>query len=143
MAGDSRYTSGPYGRTHDRATPGRRAAAYGASGYGASSYARAPSCSTPARVPASRPAAPVRDVPPGASEELLRLLARALVAEPDQVSVTAAHREGLTVLTLEVAEDDVGRVIGKQGRIIKAIRKVIRTTGGPAGKTLVVEVVSR
>lgn len=79
---------------------------------------------------------------PAASEELLRLLAKALVGRPEEVKVTGVRREGLSVLLLEVAKDDVGRVIGKQGRIIKAIRKVIRTTGGPAGKSLIVEVVS-
>lgn len=78
-----------------------------------------------------------------ASEELLRLLTKALVEKPEEVKVNGAHREGLTVLLVEVAKDDVGRIIGKDGRVIKAIRKVIRTTGGPAGKSLVVEVVSR
>ncbi len=78
-----------------------------------------------------------------ASEGLLRLLAKALVSKPDEVKVSGVRREGLSILLLEVAKDDVGRVIGKQGRIIKAIRKVVRTTGGPAGKSLVVEVVPK
>jgi len=77
------------------------------------------------------------------SEELLRVLARALVEKPDKVVVTRVQREGINMLMLEVAPEDVGRVIGKQGRIIKAIRKVVRTTGGPAAKGLIVEVVSR
>ncbi len=80
---------------------------------------------------------------PEASEELLQVLARALVSRPDEVKVTGVRREGLSVLLLEVAKDDIGRVIGKQGRIIKAIRKVIRTTGGQAGRGIVVEVVAK
>jgi hypothetical protein len=77
------------------------------------------------------------------SKALLEVLARALVLQPDQVRVTPQSREGLSVLTLEVAKEDMGRVIGKQGKIIKAIRKVVRTTSGAAGKNTVVEVVSR
>ncbi|MEW6032708.1 MAG: KH domain-containing protein [Bacillota bacterium] len=77
------------------------------------------------------------------SIELLRVLARALVSRPDRVRVTEMERETHVVLSLEVAEEDVGRVIGREGQIIKAIRKVIRTTGGPRGKKTVVEVVGR
>lgn len=109
---------------------------------------------TPTRgIPGARAVRGSRDYPgpaggpelgvPAASENLLRLLAKALVSRPDEVKVSGVRREGLSVLLLEVAKDDVGRIIGKQGRIIKAIRKVVRTTGGPAGKSLVVEVVPK
>jgi predicted RNA-binding protein YlqC (UPF0109 family) len=77
------------------------------------------------------------------SEALLRVLADALVSRPEEMRVTYVDREGLRVLLLEVAQEDMGRVIGKQGRIIKAIRRIIRTTGGPVGKSLIVEVVAR
>lgn len=80
---------------------------------------------------------------PNVSAKFLRVLARALVMEPDRVKVTETRRESQVILTLDVAPDDVGRVIGRQGRIIKALRKVIRTTGGPEGKRTVVEVVSK
>jgi len=76
-------------------------------------------------------------------EELLRVLARALVSRPDEVRVTRVSREGRVILTLEVAPEDMGRVIGKDGRVIKAIRKVVRTTGGAEGKSASVEVVAR
>ncbi len=77
------------------------------------------------------------------SAELVEILARALVSRPEEVKVTELKRENYVILSIEVAEEDVGRVIGRQGRIIKAIRKVVRTTGGPKGQSAVVEVVSR
>ena len=77
------------------------------------------------------------------SVELVEILARALVSRPEEVKVTELKRENYVILSIEVAEEDVGRVIGRQGRIIKAIRKVVRTTGGPKGQSAVVEVVSR
>ena len=61
-------------------------------------------------------------------KELLTIIAKGLVEEPEKVSVTAdeVNEEGVTVYHLHVAEDDMGRVIGKQGRIAKAIRVVMR-----------------
>lgn len=61
-------------------------------------------------------------------EELLTLMAKGLVEEPDAVSVTADEpaEDGTIVLHLRVAADDMGRVIGKQGRIAKALRTVMR-----------------
>lgn len=78
-----------------------------------------------------------------AGARLLETLVRALVDNPDAVRVTEKRRDSQVILTLEVAPDDIGRVIGRQGRIIKAIRKVIRTTTGSEGRYTVVEVVSR
>ncbi len=61
-------------------------------------------------------------------KELLLTVAKGLVREPDAVVVTedAPDSEGVIVYHLHVAEDDMGRVIGKQGRIAKAIRTVMR-----------------
>lgn len=61
-------------------------------------------------------------------KELLVLIAQGLVEDPAAVSVTedAPNEEGVVVLHLHVAPDDMGRVIGKQGRIAKAIRTVMR-----------------
>ena len=61
-------------------------------------------------------------------EELLVSIVKGLVDDPDAVKVTASdtEEEGLTVFHVNVAPDDMGRVIGKQGRIAKAIRTVMR-----------------
>ena len=61
--------------------------------------------------------------------ELLTIIAKGLVEEPDKVSVTQDEKdaEGVTVYHIHVAESDMGRIIGKQGRIAKAIRTVARS----------------
>ena len=61
-------------------------------------------------------------------EELLVSIVKGLVENPDEVKVTSSttEEEGLTVFHVNVAPDDMGRVIGKQGRIAKAIRTVMR-----------------
>ena len=59
-------------------------------------------------------------------EELLAYLARGLVSEPDAVQVTRAERDGAVVLELRVAPGDVGKVIGRQGRVVRALRTVAR-----------------
>lgn len=63
-------------------------------------------------------------------EELLLTMTKGLVESPDQVSVTVddVNEEGIVVYHLHVAAEDMGRVIGKQGRIAKAIRTIMRTT---------------
>lgn len=78
----------------------------------------------------------------GTSAELLEILAKAIVSDAERVRVTEERRQTQVALVLEVAPDDVGRIIGREGRIIRAIRKVIRTTSGPEGRYTVVEVVS-
>ena len=60
--------------------------------------------------------------------ELLDYLARSLVDSPDAVRVEEAEEEGALVLRLHVAPDDVGKVIGRQGRIARALRTVIRAS---------------
>ena len=59
-------------------------------------------------------------------KEVLEVLAKSLVEFPDQVSVTEIEDEKGTVLELRVADSDMGKVIGKQGRIAKAIRTVVK-----------------
>lgn len=75
-------------------------------------------------------------------QELLKIIAAGLVKEPEAVSVTAdePNDEGLTVYHLHVAEDDMGRVIGKQGRIAKAIRTVMRAAANRSGEKISVEI---
>lgn len=74
-------------------------------------------------------------------KELLDYIARALVDEPDQVSVQQVESERLIVLELRVAADDMGKVIGKQGRIAKAIRTVVNAAAIKENKRVVVEIV--
>ncbi len=74
--------------------------------------------------------------------ELLITIAKGLVDEPDKVNVTVdePNEEGVTVLHLHVAEGDMGRVIGKQGRTAKAIRSIMRTAANHEGKKIAVEI---
>ena len=60
--------------------------------------------------------------------ELLAELARKLVDDPDAVRVDEVEREGAVVLQLHVAKDDVGKVIGRQGRIARALRTIVRAS---------------
>ena len=73
-------------------------------------------------------------------EELLKYLAQSLVEQPDQVSVTRVENERTIVLELRVAETDMGRVIGKQGRIAKAIRTVVKAATARESKRVMVEI---
>ncbi len=75
-------------------------------------------------------------------QELLITLAQGLVENPDQVTVTVdeADEEGVIVFHLHVAEGDMGRVIGKQGRIAKAIRTVMRAAASRKDQKVAVEI---
>jgi len=74
-------------------------------------------------------------------EELLAYLARQLVDEPDQVRVERQEREdGELLLELHVAPDDVGKVIGKQGRIVRALRTVVKASAVRSGRRVHVEI---
>jgi uncharacterized protein len=74
-------------------------------------------------------------------EEILTHLARELVDNPDQVRVERIEREdGQLVLELHVAAEDVGKVIGKQGRIARALRTVVKASSVRAGRRVHVEI---
>jgi uncharacterized protein len=73
--------------------------------------------------------------------ELLAYLARQLVDEPDAVSVEELEQQGTVVLRLTVAKDDVGKVIGRQGRIARALRAVVRAGGARSHRRVVLEIV--
>jgi len=76
------------------------------------------------------------------SADLLEYLARGLVDEPDAVRVERVEREdGMVVLRLHVAPDDVGKVIGRQGRIARALRQVIRASGTSDRRRVHLEIV--
>lgn len=74
--------------------------------------------------------------------ELLATIARGLVRNPDAVNVTVDEpdAEGVIVYHLHVAEEDMGRVIGKQGRIAKEIRVVMRAVANRDGQKISVEI---
>ncbi len=74
--------------------------------------------------------------------ELLVTIVSGLVSQPDSVSVTVdePNEEGVTVYHLHVAEGDMGRVIGKQGRIAKAIRVVMRAAANRNNEKIAVEI---
>jgi len=74
-------------------------------------------------------------------KELLEYIAKSLVDFPEDVSVTEIEGEQSTVLELRVNDSDMGKVIGKQGRIAKSIRSVIKAAAGKTNKKVVVEIV--
>ncbi|MEM7249540.1 MAG: KH domain-containing protein [Acidobacteriota bacterium] len=75
------------------------------------------------------------------AKELLELLAKALVDLPDEVEVTTIDEDDETVLELRVAPDDVGKVIGKQGRTVRAIRDLVDAAGEKFDRQFAVEVI--
>ncbi len=74
-------------------------------------------------------------------KDLLIKIVKALVDDPEQVSVTEIEATQTTVLELRVAKEDMGRVIGKQGRMVDAIRCVLNAASGKTGKRYMVEIV--
>ena len=73
--------------------------------------------------------------------KVLEDIAKALVEYPDDVTVTEVNKDGSTVLELRVNKDDMGKVIGKQGRIAKAIRTVVKAAASREDKKVVVEII--
>ncbi|MDP1807994.1 MAG: KH domain-containing protein [Actinomycetota bacterium] len=74
-------------------------------------------------------------------KELLEYLARALVDKPDAVRVEVIESEKSLILQLHVDPEDVGKVIGKQGRIAKALRTVVKASAAKEGLKAIVEIV--
>ncbi len=72
---------------------------------------------------------------------LVEAIAKSLVDDPDAVEVTEREDKNVTVVQLKVAADDMGKVIGKQGRIAKAIRTVVKAAAVKTNKKVVVEIV--
>ena len=73
-------------------------------------------------------------------KDLLDAMAKALVDHPDQVSVQVVEGEQTTVLELRVAHEDLGKVIGKQGRTARAIRTILGAAGMKLRKRFVLEI---
>jgi uncharacterized protein len=73
-------------------------------------------------------------------KELVEYIARALVDEPDGVNVNMIEGEKSTILELRVADNDIGKVIGKHGRIAKAVRTILSASATKTGKRVVLEI---
>ena len=73
-------------------------------------------------------------------KELVEVIAKALVENPDEVVVTESVKDDETVIELSVAPADMGKVIGKQGRIAKAIRSVVKAASAKEDKKVIVEI---
>ncbi len=76
-----------------------------------------------------------------AMRELVTYIARALVDQPDEVNVTEIEGEQTSVIELRVAKEDMGKVIGKQGRTAKAIRTVVNAAATKMAKRAVLEII--
>lgn len=73
--------------------------------------------------------------------ELLEWLARRLVDDPEAVHVEVVEEADATILQLRVAPEDIGKVIGRQGRIARALRTVVRASGARTHRRVVLEIV--
>lgn len=74
-------------------------------------------------------------------KELVEAIAKALVDSPDDVVVTEKETDRTIVIELKVAQEDMGKVIGKQGRIAKAIRSVVKAAASKSDKKVVVDII--
>jgi len=74
-------------------------------------------------------------------KELVEVIAKALVDAPDEVVVTETVEDDVIRIELKVADDDMGKVIGKQGRIAKAIRSVVKAASSKGDKRVIVDIV--
>lgn len=73
-------------------------------------------------------------------KELVETIAKALVDSPDEVVVTETEKSNAIVISLKVAPDDMGKVIGKQGRVAKAIRSVVKAAASKEDKKVIVDI---
>ena len=73
-------------------------------------------------------------------KELVEVIAKSLVDYPDEVQVTETENDKAVVLELKVAQSDMGKVIGKQGRIAKAIRNVVKAAASKEDRKVIVEI---
>ena len=73
-------------------------------------------------------------------KELVEVIAQALVDQPDQVVVSETETDRSVVLELKVAPEDMGKVIGKQGRIARAIRTVVKSAAVKEDKKIIVDI---
>lgn len=74
-------------------------------------------------------------------KELVEVIAKALVDDPDSVAVSERQDGRTTVIEVRVADSDMGKVIGKQGRIAKSIRSVVKAAAAKEDKKVVVDII--
>ncbi len=74
-------------------------------------------------------------------KELIERIARALVDKPEEVTVTAVEGSQSTVLELKVAKDDLGKIIGKQGRTARSLRTILGAASGKEKMRVILEIV--
>ena len=74
-------------------------------------------------------------------KELVQYLARSIVTEPDAVEVTETEDDNGSVVELKVAKEDLGRVIGRQGRTAKSLRTILNAAGANVNRKIVLEIV--
>ena len=73
-------------------------------------------------------------------KDLLEFIAKSLVDDSDSVMVNMIEGEKSTIIELKVADDDIGKVIGKHGRIAKAVRTILSASANKTGKRFVLEI---
>ena len=76
-----------------------------------------------------------------AMKELIKYIIQALVDHPEQVAITGVEGKQITVLEVKVAKEDLGKVIGKQGRNAKAIRTILNAASAKANKRTIMEII--
>ena len=74
-------------------------------------------------------------------KDLIKCIAQALVDHPEQVEVLEVEGEQILILELKVAKDDIGKIIGKQGRTAQAIRTILNAASGKAKKRMLLEII--
>lgn len=75
--------------------------------------------------------------------ELVEYMVKALVDKPEEVKITETKGESVLILEIHVAPDDVGKVIGREGRIANAIRTIAKASGAKQGKKVTVEIITQ
>ncbi len=75
-------------------------------------------------------------------KELVEMIVKALVDQPEDVKITETAGESIVILEIAVAQDDVGKVIGKEGRIANAIRTVVKAAAAKHDKKVTVEIMT-
>ena len=73
-------------------------------------------------------------------KELVKTIAKSIVDQPEEVHVNKVEGEKSVIIELSVADDDMGKVIGKQGRIARAIRTVVKAAATKEGKKVIVDI---